>query len=347
MQSSLPPPEVAVSSVFEPAASVSEVAPAADDVATGLGALDRSGAFSLATLDDTPAAPPLSDGTLSASIGPPPPGVARPARRGPELSRAIDLFAPPELAVAEPLLELAEDELAHRARRRASAPPPERSAALSSPPPLDRPPGSAPGAALGRGPMPAPPLGPPEHASRQALDRWPLPSRASGPPDPPELSRTPDATPHEWPVPSLEGAVPPVGPRIAGSPGARTGATIGAWPSWLASAQVRFAVGVLLAILLGFIPAHLVAAVRERSAFAAIDRKVSAAQAEADTPDGYAALDQLRADQLDAKRSAQRSIALVSLLIWAIAGGGLAYVWFRRVPWDRLASRELAPREPG
>jgi hypothetical protein len=25
--------------------------------------------------------------------------------------------------------------------------------------------------------------------------------------------------------------------------------------------------------------------------------------------------------------------------VWAAAGAGLAYVWFRRVPWDRLSRR--------
>ena len=92
----------------------------------------------------------------------------------------------------------------------------------------------------------------------------------------------------------------------------------------------------VLAIVLGFLPAHLVAGMRERSAFAAIDARVVSAQVAADTPDSYAALDGLRAEQLDAKRSARRMIVLTSLMIWAAAGGALAYVWFKRVPWDRL-----------
>ena len=103
----------------------------------------------------------------------------------------------------------------------------------------------------------------------------------------------------------------------------------------LASPRVRLAAGVLLAILLGFVPAHLVASFRERSAYRAIDSKVNAAQVIADSPDAYDALDALRTDQLREKRHAQQMIALTSLLIWAAAGGGLAYAWFRRVPWDR------------
>src|SRR5262249_39653470 len=103
----------------------------------------------------------------------------------------------------------------------------------------------------------------------------------------------------------------------------------------LRSPRVRFVAGVAIAIVLGFVPAHLVAAWRERAEFAAIDDKVEAAQSAADTPETYAALDALRAEQLDAKRSARRNIEMLSLVIWAIAGGALGYGWFR-MPWRRL-----------
>jgi hypothetical protein len=96
----------------------------------------------------------------------------------------------------------------------------------------------------------------------------------------------------------------------------------------LGSARVRLVAGVALAIALGFVPAHLVAGMRERSAFAAIDAKVAAVQSTADTPDSYAALDGFRAEQLDAKHSARRSIAVTSLVVWAAVGVALAYGWF-------------------
>jgi hypothetical protein len=104
----------------------------------------------------------------------------------------------------------------------------------------------------------------------------------------------------------------------------------------LASARVRLAAGVLLAIVLGFVPAHLAAGMRERSAYAAIDRTVASIQSAAATPEAYAALDAFRAAQLDAKRSARRSVIATAMVIWAAAGGALAYAWFRRVPWGPL-----------
>ena len=47
-----------------------------------------------------------------------------------------------------------------------------------------------------------------------------------------------------------------------------------------------------------------------------------------------AALDAVRATQLDRKKSAHQTDALLGFLVWALVGGGVAYVWFRRIPWD-------------
>jgi hypothetical protein len=84
------------------------------------------------------------------------------------------------------------------------------------------------------------------------------------------------------------------------------------------------------------VPAHFIASMREKSAYAEIDRKVDTAQREADTAQTYAALDQRRADFLDQKYSDRRSIAIMAMLIWAAAGAGIAFVWFRKIPWDRV-----------
>jgi len=74
---------------------------------------------------------------------------------------------------------------------------------------------------------------------------------------------------------------------------------------------------------------------REKSAFAEIDTKVRGVQALADTPDAYANLDRMRADQLVRKETAKRNAAILAFAIWGIVGGGLAFVWFRKIPWDR------------
>lgn len=101
--------------------------------------------------------------------------------------------------------------------------------------------------------------------------------------------------------------------------------------------RARLAAGIFLAILLGFLPAHLIASMREGSAFKKIDDQINAAQSAADTPEMYAALDPFRDAQLARKESERRSIALQSLLIWAVFAAGLGYVWFRVIPWDRTS----------
>jgi hypothetical protein len=98
----------------------------------------------------------------------------------------------------------------------------------------------------------------------------------------------------------------------------------------LADAKVRFAAGVIVAVLLGFVPATIAASIREHSAYHAIDEQYLK---EAETSQDA----ELEAKYLDKKRSERRGIALTSMLIWALASGGIAYVWFRRVPWQRWA----------
>jgi hypothetical protein len=102
----------------------------------------------------------------------------------------------------------------------------------------------------------------------------------------------------------------------------------------------RFAAGVLASVVLGFIPANCVQSAREDSAFHAIDTHVATVQVQAATssaaPVPFAQLDAFREEQLDRKKRERRNIAIVSLLIWAVAGAGVGYLWFRRVPWDKI-----------
>lgn len=104
----------------------------------------------------------------------------------------------------------------------------------------------------------------------------------------------------------------------------------------LANERIRFVLGVVVALLIGFLPAHVIAKKREKSAFAAIDANVVETQRRADSKDSYAALDQFRADQLERKHDDRQGIAMMALFIWGLAGGAVAYVWFRRVPWDQF-----------
>jgi hypothetical protein len=101
----------------------------------------------------------------------------------------------------------------------------------------------------------------------------------------------------------------------------------------------RFAAGVLASVVLGFIPANCVHGMREGSAFEKIDTEVATVQTQAASNTGsipFAQLDTFRDEQRSRKKSERRNIAIVSMLIWALAGAGIGYVWFRRVPWDKI-----------
>ena len=145
---------------------------------------------------------------------------------------------------------------------------------------------------------------------------------------------TPTATPllQATPVTRASVRVTPVATSAAAPVVTRVSGRLGPF----GDERVRLAVGVAVAILLGLLPAHLIASSWERSAYARVDAKVDQQQKTVETPEDWAALDAFRDRELEQKKSERRSIAMVAMLIWAAAGAGIAYVWFRRVPWDRL-----------
>jgi hypothetical protein len=137
-------------------------------------------------------------------------------------------------------------------------------------------------------------------------------------------------SPHA-PVARDAAPVPPARPVAARDEvGASAAARVRSQP------RARFAAGAVAAVVLGFVPAHVVADLRERSAFAAIDARVRAVQSRTEDPLASDELAAFRAAQHARKQRARRSIALTSLAIWALGIAGVSYVWFRRVPWDRL-----------
>ncbi len=240
--------------------------------AASLGALEQtSGSFSLASLDgvDSPggsAAP--SEAVLAASFGPSQAQAPRPATPSVRPKDVpLDLFAPPDAEDAVMNMELADDELAHQARKKSTIPPQTE------------------------------PIAPAATTGTPAM-------RRSNP------------------------SIQPPTQAIAAATSSRLGP--------LADLRTRFAAGVVLSILIGFVPAHLIGRWREHSAYGEVDRKVIAAQDQALTIEAWQALDQLRASELTRKQSDQRQVAVTGLLVWALAGGGIAYLWFRRIRWDEL-----------
>jgi hypothetical protein len=106
----------------------------------------------------------------------------------------------------------------------------------------------------------------------------------------------------------------------------------------LGDERVRFALGLVIAIVLGFVPAHVIASIREHNAYHSVDAMVEQRQTDATAQEDYDALDAFRAKQLEDKRSAHHSIAIMAFVIWGLTAGGLGFVWFRQLPWDRWDS---------
>jgi hypothetical protein len=258
-----------------------------------LGALSSGSGFALSSLDGHDAAT-----AHSSSFGPPPeaapappPVAAKPAAKPSAPAKAprprdvpveLDPFRPPDAGEEEQRVEIAADEIEHRARKRVSTPP----ATEALVPPIATPPGGVPVA-------PSTPAMRRSSASISPVRQTPQPIAIVRPP----------------------GRLGPLGDE-----------------------RVRFVLGVVIAILLGFVPAHAIASIRERAAYHEVDALVTQKQIDATAQEDYDALDAFRARQLQDKRAAHTNIALVALAIWAAAGGAIAFGWFKYIPWDRLDS---------
>lgn len=111
-----------------------------------------------------------------------------------------------------------------------------------------------------------------------------------------------------------------------------SGATSSSTSSGGIAPRPRFAIGIFLAVLLGFIPAHLVGSMREHGKYQEIIMRVRAQQATATTAPEIDALDDYRATELAAMKSARTNIAMVSMLVWLVVGAGIGFAWFRFSP---------------
>jgi hypothetical protein len=112
------------------------------------------------------------------------------------------------------------------------------------------------------------------------------------------------------------------------------------WKSQLRDARVQYIAGIVLCAALAMIPAMVIASIREGSAFAELDGKLEERESQVLTRADWDNLDRIRASFAQRKRAERQSIAVTSLLIWAACAGGLAYVWFRVVDWDRVLGPE-------
>ncbi|MBK9072206.1 MAG: hypothetical protein IPL79_14590 [Myxococcales bacterium] len=98
----------------------------------------------------------------------------------------------------------------------------------------------------------------------------------------------------------------------------------------------RWAIGVLLAMFLGFALASGYASGKERAAFAAVDARLVVRQAAVVTPTEWDELDAYRATELAAKDAAQRNIAQSAAVVWLLLSIAFGAAWHFAVPWTRV-----------
>ena len=135
------------------------------------------------------------------------------------------------------------------------------------------------------------------------------------------------------PAPSSPGAPARAATPAASAPGEA------AWKQYGRDERVRFVAGIVVAVAIGCVPALVTSSVRKRSAFADLDSQLEVKQAQVLTRADWDNLDRVRASFVERKKSEQQSIAITSLLLWAAVSGGVAFVWFRKIDWDRIFQR--------
>lgn len=110
------------------------------------------------------------------------------------------------------------------------------------------------------------------------------------------------------------------------------------------SSRARFAAGVAVAFLIGLVPAQVFAMWRNGTAYDEIESDLEAEYARADTPDTWATLESARDDAHAQVAARQQRVAVSSCLVWLLVAGGVGFVWFRLIDWDRAVPR-IAPAQ--
>lgn len=185
---------------------------------------------------------------------------------------------------------------------------------------------------------------PPDPAERENLFRPPEESEAA---DNLELAIAPPtrATPPAMDAVTFDEAAPEpaaaAGPLSGAQPVVSVpdeNALVRAKRALATKPRVRLLAGVMLAIVLGFIPATLFATWREGSVYADSRKEIHNMYADvlkSHSADEWRGLDERVKGVREGMSSSRQTMAITSMLIWGAAGGGLAFLWFRKLPWDR------------
>lgn len=148
------------------------------------------------------------------------------------------------------------------------------------------------------------------------------------------------------PPPSMSAMAPPATRPRGPSLGERlASARARARLSLARRGPLHFLTGAVLAVLVGFVLAHVVASLQETNAYPPLAAELKVAYAEAVDPNTYATLPDVRDGLQLIVDARQRRIAITGGIIWLVAAAGFAFLWFRKIRWEALEPPRPA-REP-
>jgi len=119
------------------------------------------------------------------------------------------------------------------------------------------------------------------------------------------------------------------------------------WATLNEDGRKRFAAGIVLVTLLGFVPVHLYATMSEDSAYTKMRADVRETQSLVEDIDEWNALEEYRAGVAKRMDNKRFNIALTGSLMWIALSSGLGFVFFRKLPWDDNGPRIAKAPELG
>ncbi len=112
-----------------------------------------------------------------------------------------------------------------------------------------------------------------------------------------------------------------------------------------ANERLRFVVGVLLAVFIGYGVVNLLASSREASTYASVIEELQAQYAAANTSVAWDALDDARATALETLKVRRRGIVILCIFVWLLVSGLLGFLWVRAIDWERW-EEVISDRDP-
>ena len=217
----------------------------------------------------------------------------------------------------------------------------EEELTLAFDPAIDGPPGgqSAPVAAVVESAPHATQTMAPEPPPQRTMAPEPPPQRTMAPEPPPQRTMAPEPgqqaehSQRQTLSPEVSTDSSPPKPSI----GARFSEFVVSMRGGLAArGRGAFVTGVAIAMLCGFLIAHVVGVIQETNAFPPARKELLASYAEATDESSHAGLESIRASTIDLISSRKRRIATTSMLLWLVVSAGIGFVWFRVIRWEQL-----------